>query len=192
MAGAALAFPYGAKKSSKDASLYVDFIGAYRNNPDFQNLIDSVQASLRCFGFSVESFRDWCHNVYYRCDLGNSSEESAKDVNMNCAHGVLLKSDQAAWDVVYTRSCVDACHMYFENNFRFYSLPALLVVMLCLTLIIFTHDVHDEIGDLILIYRKYYEAIREGQVAMQEAGIIEVVKMGGSGGISTKRASKTM
>ncbi|KAH9368865.1 hypothetical protein HPB48_004364 [Haemaphysalis longicornis] len=51
-----LAFPGAARDSVRDA--YLDFVRAYRTSPDFQHLIDSLLASLRCCDFSFDSFRD--------------------------------------------------------------------------------------------------------------------------------------
>lgn len=58
VAGLAFTFLHAARKSVMKKPSYVDFGRAYRNNPDFEHLIDSVQESLRCCGFSADSFRD--------------------------------------------------------------------------------------------------------------------------------------
>ncbi|KAH6930743.1 hypothetical protein HPB50_018023 [Hyalomma asiaticum] len=193
LTGLVFAFPQAARRSVMEKASYVDFVRAYRNNPDFQHLIDAAQVSLRCCGFSKDSFRDWNDNEYYRCDTGNpsvqrcsvppsccrpanSSKEIAVNNNLMCAKGVLLMDDQSAWHVVYTRSCADATHAYFVNRYRNYATAALLMMTVCLALIVVTRDVQDEIMDLRSIYEKYYQTVRHGQKAMRKAGVIEVVK----------------
>ncbi|KAH7946230.1 hypothetical protein HPB49_021694 [Dermacentor silvarum] len=179
LAGLALAYPDATRMSVMEKSSYVDFVRAYRNNPDFQHLIVSVQASLWCCGFSEDSLRDWDYNEYYSCKMSNpsvqrcsvppsccwpanSSKEAARNRRVMCARGVLLMDDQSAWKVVYTRSCADATHAYLASNFRVYATAALLVTTICLALIIVTRRVQNVITDLALIYQKYYETVRYG------------------------------
>ncbi|XP_065303666.1 tetraspanin-33-like [Dermacentor albipictus] len=189
----AFAYPEAARRSVMEKSSYVHFVRAYRNNPDFQHLVDSVQESLQCCGFSEDSFRDWDHNEYYRCNMSNpsvercnvppsccrptnSSKEAARNRGTMCAKGVLLMDDPSAWKVVYTRSCADATHAYFASNSGVYGTAALLVATICLVLTVLTQDVQDEIVDLGLIYQKYYQTVAHGQAAMHKAGVIKVLK----------------
>ncbi|KAL1471811.1 hypothetical protein MTO96_023468 [Rhipicephalus appendiculatus] len=171
---------------------YIDFVRAYRTNPDFQHLIDSVQESPRCCGFSTDSFRDWNCNEYSAtritrtcsaaacppsyCRPANSSKKTAVVDNLMCARGVLLNNDASAWEVVYVRSCADATQAYLAAKYRVFATGTLLVTAVCLALIIVTRNVQDEITDLRLIYKKYYETVRHGQCAMRKAGVIKPVK----------------
>ncbi|KAL1478132.1 hypothetical protein MTO96_035198 [Rhipicephalus appendiculatus] len=191
-AGLAVAFPQVARRSVMRKPSYIDFVRAYRNNPDFQHLIDSVQESLSCCGFSADSFRDWNYNEYYRCDADNpsvqrcsvppsccrptnSSKKTAVVDNLMCARGVLLMDDASAWAVVYVRSCADATQAYLASKYHVFAAVAVLVTIVCLALFVVTHDVQEEITDLRSIYDTYYETVHHGQMAMHKAGVIKVV-----------------
>ncbi|CAG5124877.1 unnamed protein product [Candidula unifasciata] len=49
----------------------------YRDDPDFQQLIDSLQTELGCCGVSDSDvgFLDWNNNVYFNCSIDSESPE---------------------------------------------------------------------------------------------------------------------
>ncbi|KAH9371259.1 hypothetical protein HPB48_010002 [Haemaphysalis longicornis] len=188
IAGALL--PRPARNSLKESS-YKQFIEAYRHSDDFQQVVDSLQKSMHCCGFSQDSFRDWNLNEYFRCDVDNPSNqrcavpssccrdrrpnasEVAEEVTVPrfCGHGVLLMSDEKAWEHVNTRSCADALLSVVTNNVVPLVGFGMLLNMFLLFMIVTTVVLQDQVKEVRAIYDAYYKALSQGQAGMEESGI---------------------
>ncbi|BFY97861.1 hypothetical protein BsWGS_00901 [Bradybaena similaris] len=59
------------------SATFNEAIARYRDDPDFQHLIDSLQTELGCCGVgdSDVGFLDWNKNVYFNCSQDNESPE---------------------------------------------------------------------------------------------------------------------
>ncbi|KAH9383051.1 hypothetical protein HPB48_023773 [Haemaphysalis longicornis] len=55
------------------AAVSPHLIDRYRDSPDLQNFIDSMD--LQCCGLTQRSFRDWNNNMYFNCSRSNPSSE---------------------------------------------------------------------------------------------------------------------
>ncbi|KAL3252372.1 hypothetical protein MRX96_017690 [Rhipicephalus microplus] len=53
----------------------MELIVHYRDSPDFQRLMDSIQERMQCCGISKRNFRDWNANMYFNCSRANPSSE---------------------------------------------------------------------------------------------------------------------
>ncbi|KAK8783195.1 hypothetical protein V5799_015459 [Amblyomma americanum] len=145
--------PHSVRNHLKE-SAYVEFIQGYRHSDHFQYLIDALQASLRCCGFSSDTFRDWEKNEYFRCATDNPSNERCSVpnsccrsrvlgvngsepvvVSRFCGRGVLLMEEQEAWRYVYTRSCADAVLTYVMDNLVTFVGVAMLFNIFLLTML---------------------------------------------------------
>ncbi|XP_065303667.1 tetraspanin-33-like [Dermacentor albipictus] len=186
--------PQSARDKLKE-SAYVEFVQGYRQSEYFQHLIDTLQRSMRCCGFSRDTFRDWDRNEYFHCAMGNPSRERCSvpfsccrlrvlDVNDSsnlpvlarrfCGHGVLLMDDQEAWQRVYTRSCADAALTYVMDNLVTFVGAGMTLNMFLLFMLITSVVLQDQIQTISAISEAYYETLNEGQEAMQEAGLIKL------------------
>ncbi|XP_050034655.1 tetraspanin-33-like [Dermacentor andersoni] len=188
--------PQSARDHLKD-SAYVEFVQGYRQSEHFQHLIDTLQRSMHCCGFSRDSFRDWDRSEYFHCAMGNPSRERCSvpfsccrrrvlDVNDSsnlpvlarrfCGHGVLLMDDQEAWQRVYTRSCADAALTYVMDNLVTFVGAGMAFNMFLLFMLITSVVLQDQIQTISAISEAYYDTLNEGQEAMQEAGLIKFPK----------------
>lgn len=186
--------PQSARNNLKE-SAWVEFVQGYRQTEYFQHLIDGLQKSLHCCGFSRDAFRDWDRNEYFHCDSGNPSRErcsvpfsccrprmlGGNESSSNlpvlaarfCGHGVLLMDDQEAWQRVYTRSCADAMLTYVMDNLVTFVGVGMTLNMFLLFMLITSVVLQDQIHTISSINEAYYKTLHEGQEAMQEAGLIK-------------------
>ncbi|KAH7951860.1 hypothetical protein HPB52_014331 [Rhipicephalus sanguineus] len=91
-----------------------------------------------------------------------------------CGHGVLLMDDQEAWRRVYTRSCADAALTYVMDNLVVFICVGMVLNMFLLFMLITSVVLQDQIHTITAVYEAYYKTLEEGQVVMQEAGIIKL------------------
>ncbi|KAJ8022519.1 Tetraspanin-17 [Holothuria leucospilota] len=104
-------------------------IKEYRDNPDFQDLIDAVQTSLSCCG--VVSYNDWDMNIYFNCSGPPRNPEAcgvpfsccvpegdSEVVNTQCGYGVRKMSDSIA-SKIYTSGCIDEFRAWI-NTYLYY------------------------------------------------------------------------
>lgn len=166
-------------------SAYVDIIKSYRDNLDFQHMIDSIQESLRCCGLSDDSFRDWNHNRYFHCSEDNPSRERCgvprsccrknttdpSPPTRLCGFGVLLLGDHLAWLKVYTRSCADGALSYVLDNLVVFLTIGMLVNFFALLMLTMSIVLEWEIKNLKAIYESYYSTVHEGQQVMKEMNV---------------------
>ncbi|KAK8773515.1 hypothetical protein V5799_011950 [Amblyomma americanum] len=172
---------------------YVEFIQGYRHSDHFRHMIDTLQTSMRCCGFSSDTFRDWEKNEYFRCATDNPSNERCSVPNSCCrsrvlavngsepvlvprfcGRGVLLMEEQEAWRYVHTRSCADAALTHVMDHVVTYVGFGMLFNVLLLSMLVTSVVLQDQIHDISAIYDAYYRAVIEGQEAMQEAGLIKL------------------
>ncbi|KAG0443821.1 hypothetical protein HPB47_014489 [Ixodes persulcatus] len=165
--------------------VYRDFVTSYRDSPDFKNLIDGLQTSLRCCGFSRDSFRDWEFNQYFSCREDNPSRErcgvpasccrvndtATSLLDMLCGSGVLLEGEQQAWEKVYTRSCADATLSYVDAHLMGYLLLCIAITLFVVLMLTTSIVLYDEIRSMRLIYGVYYEYLALGQEKMKKEGV---------------------
>ncbi|XP_064485424.1 tetraspanin-33-like [Ornithodoros turicata] len=155
------------------------FIKSYRDNADFQKIMDSMQANFKCCGLSQDSYQDWNHNPYFKCNEENPSRErcgvpysccrqntSNAVPNFLCGAKVLGVPEQEAWKTVYTRNCADAVYTYIRAH-----APIVIGTCMCITLLfvlqmILAKTVTSDIETLSDIYQVYYDALEEGQMTM--------------------------
>ncbi|KAL1476705.1 hypothetical protein MTO96_036312 [Rhipicephalus appendiculatus] len=180
MAFAAFFVPFISTGSAQ--SLFsIDMIVSYRDNPDYARLVDTAQASFQCCGVTSERYHDWNHNIYFRCSKSNPSTERCSvpasccrplegenpDLETRlkrrfCGSGVLVVTEQEAWQKIYTRNCVDATIAYIRaNTFVLIGVSMVLMAVLAVLARAATR-VHDEVISLTRLYDEYYQKREAG------------------------------
>ncbi|XP_064476865.1 tetraspanin-14-like [Ornithodoros turicata] len=150
----------------------------YRDNPDFQQLIDTIQEYLRCCGISERAFRDWDDNIYFNCSRSNPSyercsvpyscckrNETDSVVSLYCGHGVLNMTDYDAWFKVNTGNCLDAAHRYIRENVTLITGLCLVIVIMLAFVQMVTQALIDEILIIRKIYDKFYDRVHDIRAA---------------------------
>ena len=63
-------------------------IQSYRDDLDFQNIIDLVQQDFECCGISSEGYKDWSKNEYFNCTANKEDNPSVErcGVPYSCCH----------------------------------------------------------------------------------------------------------
>ncbi len=130
-----------------EESLSDELIKSYRDDLDFQNLIDLVQQEFECCGISSQGFRDWSKNEYFNCTtdpndnpsvercgvpfscclLGSNTIGDPGLVNIMCGFGVQEMKESELITKVYTRGCIPAIQGYVESNLYYVGGIALVV-----------------------------------------------------------------
>ncbi|XP_049514764.1 tetraspanin-33-like [Dermacentor silvarum] len=154
------------------STLSTHLVMHYRDSPDLQHLIDSIQEDLQCCGLSQRSFRDWNSNMYFNCSRTNPSSErcsvpysccrrnsTQEVVNLSCGQGVLNRTDYDAWFTVYTGNCVDAAHRFMRENVTIITGTCLVFVILLAFVQMVTQALVDEIFIIRRIYEKVYDRL---------------------------------
>ncbi|XP_076363937.1 tetraspanin 86D isoform X1 [Tachypleus tridentatus] len=104
----------------------------YRDNANFQNLIDAIQKEFRCCGISDKGYKDWSQNQYFNCSTGNPSSErcavpysccrenadsKTELVNLMCGYGAQdIKSQTVLNEKIYTRGCIEGLMEFVKGN----------------------------------------------------------------------------
>jgi len=108
-------------------------IQSYRDDLDFQNLIDLVQQDFECCGIGSEGYREWSKNEYFNCTLKKEDNPSVErcGVPFSCCHaepegglvnvmcGFEVQEIKDMGDVlsrINTRGCIDTIQTLIENN----------------------------------------------------------------------------
>ena len=85
----ALSFIYPNKLTEfLDDELSEKLIQSYRDDLDFQNIIDLVQQDFECCGISSEGYKDWSKNEYFNCTTNKEDNPSVErcGVPYSCCH----------------------------------------------------------------------------------------------------------
>lgn len=109
-----------------------DLVMKYRDDPNLQNIIDSMQTGLKCCGVSDKGYKDWSQNIYFNCSLSNPSPERCgvpysccrdpRDldsglINVMCGNSIQnISSVVEVNNFIYTRGCIEAFTEIFERN----------------------------------------------------------------------------
>jgi len=126
----ALAFIYPNKLNEfLEHELSDKLIQSYRDDLDFQNIIDLIQEDFECCGISREKgWRDWSNNEYFNCTDQNPSVERCgvpyscchRDpgalVNLMCGFQVQELKEDVAFEKVNTRGCLPTIQNLIEAN----------------------------------------------------------------------------
>ena len=138
MALAALGFIFPHKISHfLEESLSDELIKSYRDDLDFQNLIDLVQSEFQCCGISSDGFRDWSKNEYFNCTKDPKDNPSVERcgvpfscclsggvnsitdddlVNIMCGFGVQELKDVEVTTKINRTGCIQRIKGYVEAN----------------------------------------------------------------------------
>ncbi|CAB3406334.1 unnamed protein product [Caenorhabditis bovis] len=152
-------------------NLLNDVIVGYRDDPDLQVLIDTMQENWKCCG--INGADDWDRNTYFSIaardvaspEAGgvpfsccvNSSEVSFK--NFYCGHGVRLKTDSnnqmtarlasqrvlAQIDSIYTEGCLPKLQLWLTNNIFIVMIIMVIVAIIQILGICFAQNLKSDI-----------------------------------------------
>ncbi|KAH7934928.1 hypothetical protein HPB52_002000 [Rhipicephalus sanguineus] len=158
----------------------MELIVHYRDSPDFQRLMDSIQERMQCCGISKRNFRDWNANMYFNCSRANPSSErcsvpyscckrnsTEQVVSLSCGRNVLNMTDYDAWFQVYTGNCLDSAHRYVRENVTIITGLCLVFVIVLAFVQMVTQALIDEILIIRRIYEKFYERAYDMRAAEQ-------------------------
>jgi len=130
----ALSFIYPNKLTEfLETELSDKLIQSYRDDLDFQNLIDLVQQDFECCGISSEGYKDWSKNEYFNCTIRKEDNPSVErcGVPYSCCHaqpdgslvnlmcGFEVQSLKDTSDVlmkINIRGCIPTIQNLIENN----------------------------------------------------------------------------
>lgn len=111
-------------------NLSKDLVMKYRDDPNLQNIIDGMQAGLKCCGVSDKGYKDWTQNIYFNCSASNPSSERCgvpysccrntgeSDLsNRMCGNSIQnISSVVEVNKFIYDRGCIEAFTEIFERN----------------------------------------------------------------------------
>ena len=138
--------------------LFHKTIPKYRDDEDFQSIMDWTQQTMKCCG--VRDYNDWEENIYFNCTATSEKNPERcgvpfsccknfeKDMNRQCGHKMRDPSTDAVRNnVIYTGGCVNAFFEYFlsEDNLVLLSVIAGAVVVLQLVTTGLAHNLCDGI-----------------------------------------------
>lgn len=159
----------------------MELIVHYRDSPDFQRLMDSIQERMQCCGISRRNFRDWNANMYFNCSRANPSSERCsvpyscckrnstnQVVSLSCGRNVLNMTDYDAWFQVYTGNCLDSAHRYVRENVTIITGLCLVFVIVLAFVQMVTQALIDEILIIRRIYEKFYERAYDIRAAQEQ------------------------
>ncbi|XP_075527733.1 uncharacterized protein LOC142559922 [Dermacentor variabilis] len=159
----------------------MELIVHYRDSPDFQRLMDSIQERMQCCGISRRNFRDWNANMYFNCSRANPSSErcsvpyscckrnsTEQVVSLSCGRSVLNMTDYDAWFQVYTGNCLDSAHRYVRENVTIITGLCLVFVIVLAFVQMVTQALIDEILIIRRIYEKFYERAYDIRAAQEQ------------------------
>ena len=105
-------------------------IQSYRDDLDFQNIIDLVQQDFECCGISSEGYLDWSKNEYFNCTENKEDNPSVERcgvpyscchrndgtlVNLMCGFNVQGKAKTEAFEFINTRGCIPTIQVLLNN-----------------------------------------------------------------------------
>ena len=105
-------------------------IQSYRDDLDFQNIIDLVQQDFECCGISSEGYLDWSKNEYFNCTENKEDNPSVERcgvpyscchrndgtlVNLMCGFNVQGKAKTEAFEFINTRGCIPTIQVILKN-----------------------------------------------------------------------------
>ncbi|XP_072050563.1 tetraspanin-5-like [Amphiura filiformis] len=118
-------------------------IPGYRENPDFQDLVDTIQSEVQCCG--VNSYNDWEENIYFNCEQETVGDRNRANpeacgvpfscckfnqsdpspvINTQCGYNVRDENFDAAEreERIYTVGCVTEFQSWLIARFNLYVL----------------------------------------------------------------------
>ncbi|XP_036971776.1 tetraspanin-33 [Acanthopagrus latus] len=115
------------KVMERTEKLMTKAIVLYREDQDLENAIDFIQKKFQCCG--VESYKDWSHNVYFKCSDTNPSLEACgvpfsccvqlqnqTVLNTMCGYGMQQLEERSARQDVFTIGCLEKIASWAKNN----------------------------------------------------------------------------
>lgn len=136
----AFVFPHAFLLYFKEG-LSKDLVMKYRDDPNLQNIIDSMQTGLKCCGVSDKGYKDWSQNMYFNCSSLNPSPEkcgvpysccrNARDldsglINVMCGNSIQNISSVVELNkFIYTRGCIEAFTEIFDRNMNIAAMACL-------------------------------------------------------------------
>jgi len=129
----ALSFIYPNKLTEfLETELSEKLIKSYRDDLDFQNLIDLVQQDFKCCGISPEGYLDWDKNEYFNCTKRKEDNPSVERcgvpyscchaqpderlVNLMCGFEVQSLPKVDVLEKINTEGCIPTIQALIENN----------------------------------------------------------------------------
>lgn len=130
----ALAFIYPHKLTEfLETELSDKLIASYRDDLDFQNLIDLIQHDFQCCGISSNGYKDWNKNEYFNCTANVADNPSVERcgvpysccasqpegtlVNFMCGFQVQeLKEIDDVMRKINIEGCIPAIQAFIERN----------------------------------------------------------------------------
>ena len=106
-------------------------IQSYRDDLDFQNIIDLVQQDFECCGISSEGYLDWSKNEYFNCTENKEDNPSVERcgvpyscchrndgtlVNLMCGFNVQGKAKTEAFEFINTRGCIPTIQVLLNEE----------------------------------------------------------------------------
>ncbi|KAK8773516.1 hypothetical protein V5799_011951 [Amblyomma americanum] len=171
-----IATPYLATRDLQSV-VSIELIERYRDNADFQHIVDFVQVQYKCCGVTEAAYKDWNRNIYFNCSQSNPSaercsvpssccrdpeKESLETVLQRrfCGHNVLAMTEQQAWDKVNTRNCVNSFTKTVQQ--KSIKLCVAAVVVVCVLLLVKGMASRVQ-GEIVEISRRHQHHQRERQ-----------------------------
>jgi len=136
LAGLGLIFPHSVS-SFMEGELSDQLIKKYRDDLDFQNLIDLVQQEFECCGISSDGYVDWNKNDYFNCTKDEEDNRAVERcgvpfscclpqhlkidgeselVNIMCGYNVQELKQAEIKKQIYTQGCIQRIRGWVEDN----------------------------------------------------------------------------
>ena len=118
---AVLGYVYQAEVKSQVDDAFRFMILRYRDDPDLQMLIDSVQKELKCCG--SKNYKDWNDNIYFNCSSPSVEKCGvpfscciSDQINIQCGFNMQAATLAEAAEKIYTRGCLKGAEDWLKSN----------------------------------------------------------------------------